>query len=72
MVAGAQMCRIWALFGCPSAPFERACDAAAHGPLPGLAAQHSVGTVSGKWAGGHDLIKLAIAGNPGELERIRG
>ena len=44
----------------------------AHGPLPVLAAQHSVGAVSGKRAGGHDLIKPALADNRGELKRTRG
>jgi len=37
-----------------------------------LAAQHSVGAVSGKRAGGHDLIKPALADNRGELKRTRG
>ena len=47
----------------------RCCGA---GALARLAAHHSVGAVSGKPAGGHDLIKPALANNPGELERTRG
>jgi hypothetical protein len=32
----------------------------------------TVGAVSGKRAGGHDLIKPALAGDRGEFERTRG
>ena len=48
-----------------------AVDAAARGPVGVWQRSIQPGAVSGKRAGGHDLIKPALAGNPGELERTR-